>query len=355
MNILVIGNGFDLAHSLPTKYSQFLKFICEYVESCNTECGDSTDSQFAADIMFIKENHPDIYEEIQSLIIENSWVDYFMQKNEELILEGKEGWIDFESEISSIIQALEAVRAELKESYAKGKTKVELNHYWNEILYPILIPKNYHTSSMISLDMRGVISQKEKLLADLNRLTRCLEIYLSYVIARMDCTKIPIIESLTIHRVISFNYTNTFQRIYDNGTEIKYDYIHGQASENSSLETCNLVIGIDEYQDLPNRDVDNEFVRFKKFYQRIYKMTGCQFVDWLTQRRELISKHPNLRETIELNIYFYGHSLDVTDKDILQKLILEDGANTVIFYHMRSSPRRRSASWMLRGATPGAT
>lgn len=27
MNILVIGNGFDLAHNLPTKYGDFLNFI----------------------------------------------------------------------------------------------------------------------------------------------------------------------------------------------------------------------------------------------------------------------------------------------------------------------------------------
>lgn len=27
MNILVIGNGFDLAHDLPTRYSDFLKIF----------------------------------------------------------------------------------------------------------------------------------------------------------------------------------------------------------------------------------------------------------------------------------------------------------------------------------------
>lgn len=27
MNILVIGNGFDLAHGLPTRYTDFLEFI----------------------------------------------------------------------------------------------------------------------------------------------------------------------------------------------------------------------------------------------------------------------------------------------------------------------------------------
>ena len=27
MNILLIGNGFDLAHGLPTRYTDFLEFI----------------------------------------------------------------------------------------------------------------------------------------------------------------------------------------------------------------------------------------------------------------------------------------------------------------------------------------
>lgn len=30
MNILVIGNGFDLAHGLPTTYQDFLKFTDNY-------------------------------------------------------------------------------------------------------------------------------------------------------------------------------------------------------------------------------------------------------------------------------------------------------------------------------------
>ena len=27
MNIIVIGNGFDIAHNLPTKYTDFLEFV----------------------------------------------------------------------------------------------------------------------------------------------------------------------------------------------------------------------------------------------------------------------------------------------------------------------------------------
>lgn len=36
---------------------------------------------------------------------------------------------------------------------------------------------------------------------------------------------------------------------------------------------------------------------------------------------------------VKHNIYFFGHSLDVTDKDILQDLILNDNVKTTIFYY----------------------
>lgn len=31
MNILVIGNGFDIAHGLPTKYGDFLNYVQAFV------------------------------------------------------------------------------------------------------------------------------------------------------------------------------------------------------------------------------------------------------------------------------------------------------------------------------------
>lgn len=30
MNILIIGNGFDLAHNLPTKYTDILEFLNKF-------------------------------------------------------------------------------------------------------------------------------------------------------------------------------------------------------------------------------------------------------------------------------------------------------------------------------------
>ena len=43
-NILVIGNGFDLAHGLPTRYMDFLEFIEEYFKY--KELGESQEQYF---------------------------------------------------------------------------------------------------------------------------------------------------------------------------------------------------------------------------------------------------------------------------------------------------------------------
>jgi hypothetical protein len=47
MNILIIGNGFDLAHKLPTSYKEFLKFIKQI---CRIENYQGTAREFESKI-----------------------------------------------------------------------------------------------------------------------------------------------------------------------------------------------------------------------------------------------------------------------------------------------------------------
>ena len=44
-----------------------------------------------------------------------------------------------------------------------------------------------------------------------------------------------------------------------------------------------MVLGIDEFLSLENQNVYIEFVEFKKFYQRIYKETGCKYKSWIDE------------------------------------------------------------------------
>ena len=43
MNIIVIGNGFDIAHNLPTKYTDFLEFVKVIRYILNTKDTNYTD------------------------------------------------------------------------------------------------------------------------------------------------------------------------------------------------------------------------------------------------------------------------------------------------------------------------
>lgn len=71
-----------------------------------------------------------------------------------------------------------------------------------------------------------------------------------------------------------------------------------------------------------------EFIAFKKYYQRIYKKTGNEYKSWLAE----IDKQRKESRNQENKLYIFGHSLDVTDGDILKELIEHDGIKTVIFH-----------------------
>lgn len=165
-------------------------------------------------------------------------------------------------------------------------------------------------------------------------------------------------------KILSFNYTETFKRVYKQGFDI--DYIHGKASIENSIGTNNMVLGIDEYLPKKRRDRDTEFIAFKKFYQRIHKETGCKYKEWLDiikgefvdyqnelERCKKERNIMNLKATVNqlkkqyLNkhhVYIFGHSLDVTDRDILRDLILNDNVHITIFYHDKDAMGQQIAN-----------
>lgn len=81
------------------------------------------------------------------------------------------------------------------------------------------------------------------------------------------------------------------------------------------------------------KDRDNEFIQFKKFYQRIYKKTGCKYIDWVRDIEQSPLPYSKNGGSPENNIYIIGHSLGITDKDILSSLINMASTKTTIFYH----------------------
>lgn len=107
VNILIIGNGFDLAHNLPTKYTDFLEFII-IISDILFNKKDVVDYSklpklkeiIECDRGNVRNNLYSCYSEWEELIKDNFWIEYFM--NSDTLL--NENWIDFESEIREVVK-----------------------------------------------------------------------------------------------------------------------------------------------------------------------------------------------------------------------------------------------------------
>ena len=172
------------------------------------------------------------------------------------------------------------------------------------------------------IDAWGFIN-KEKILSalmdDLKGITRLLEYYLADVepkIRGCSLEKVKLIEEIDPAIVISFNYTDTFETLYgkrDNGIT----YVHGRLGEG------NIVLGYDDdgtgYDD----------IAFKKYYQRLIYGTESNlsletFVKGVAKR---------------LPIHFVGHSLDLSDEDLLRILINGEGP---VHIHCRNTQEKNN-------------
>ena len=343
MNILIVGNGFDLAHGLPTKYGDFLRYIREFYKFWDDPIvynKNGIKAYFAS----MRDERSRIFSELTQMTDKNAWLKYFDEIFEERERTQKDGWIDFEMEISHVIQALDDARQRCIRAVSESSDKpVKIMGLHTETVTRIIKivdeidldenPESHEYFGAERMHLATIDFIKKRLYSDLNRLTRSLELYLTDYVASKHCDPLSEIAELDIDYLLSFNYTNTYCKVYGKnemeGTD-EVDFIHGKAKESGSVKTCNLVLGIDEYQDNESRDRDNEFIQFKKFYQRIFKGTGCHYTDWLSDFEE----YPLADD---LNIYIYGHSLDVTDKDILNRIIMTEGAVTTIFYHSQEA------------------
>ena len=417
MNILVIGNGFDLAHDLPTKYGDFMKFVKVIRQLFGDKVFDFLNIIDEADISdqikaILKEEIgntkiPCLDKKWELWLAKNVWIDFFLQSN----TYQKDNWIDFESEISRVIQVLDIAYKEISKSDLFDKidsrafNKIEkirpkfvlrIFYYLREHYILRLVKKciksiiRYIRTMEQPPNLRDVkrileilkIEQKLSELIhnkkvskcyeddfcrmivgelnadyekDLNDLIAAFEKYLYEYVSKIKIENILVdIKNVDFNKVISFNYTETCEKVYAKQLGVEYDYIHGKAY--NGTKDNNMVLGIDEYLLDDRRDKDIEFIAFKKYYQRIYKGTGCNYKNWIDKVREsakLTEKRLRKEFPIQIpfkmfknkhHVYIFGHSLDITDKDVLRELILNDNVYTTIYYPDKKELGRKIAN-----------
>lgn len=317
--ILVIGNGFDLAHGLHTKYIDFLNFLKLYKDTAfrNQKIAseeflilESDDENvikekrkliYEKTIELNSSSYPNIPEEYLQFLFNNSTqntlIKYYMIRAKKL----SENWIDFEKELEQIINDYKLYFSSPKDN----PLKFEYLQVWGE--------KNNR------------IAFWNKLKRELSKLCDCLKIYLSYCLDYSAINEYPaMIYEENFDRLLSFNYTDTYNlvassRLYQNITGENIHHIHGTVN--------NIVLGISATD-----SDDFETIYFKKVFQRFQQHTGIQYANWLN-------------ESGEKSVTFFGHSLDITDGDIIKRLILSS-QETIIYYYNQSDYEQKVINLM---------
>lgn len=346
--VLILGNGFDLAHDLPTLYNNFLDFcerickiytndflvslneyICsdlvnwkinecvknELIKSYKNRVYETVNTGTVSYIKDIKTSNKD-FDKLYSCIKANIWYNYF--SNNILYNCFEKNWIDFELEIKLCIKYIDEHSKYLSRSVKdlfesctfigdEDNAKLRYSAFKSAVL------KN-------SENVNDVFGLRKVLYEDLEDITKALEIYLNLVETNKITQQYKDIADLNPDYIINFNYTHTYKNVYDTPAEIFY--IHGEIDHDPN----NMVLGIDEYWSEKERDSNTNFTIFKKFAQRIQKRTGIENYKWFNIIKSDYEKNNKAAE-----VFIFGHSLDITDKDILYDY-LESEATLVTIY-----------------------
>lgn len=348
--ILVIGNGFDLYHRLPTRYTDFLTFVNGWekfkqtydyfkddtgvivqkginpTEPFNVRLDDY--GKLTEDSMQDFSNHaicydPDNIQYLDDILIGNAWVQYFLQTDYK-----KEGWIDFEREMEKVLHYIEKYYVELLPRMEGKIPNNTLDRHISQVIRlfgdKAQLPfKNLNGTTVHRDDLSPEILQKQKLALletikkEMNSLNKCLYIYLSDFVSHIKHNVFSEqIKNLTNVHLLNFNYTYTYHSVYGKTQLVEHHPIHGE------LRSNDLVLGISD-DSFTNLD----YVYFQKYFQRIQKRTGSYYKNWIPQTMTSL-------EDDRATVHIMGHSLDVTDAGILKEIF---GAKYVkeihIYYH----------------------
>ncbi|WP_111859227.1 AbiH family protein [Acinetobacter sp. CFCC 10889] len=326
MNILIVGNGFDLSHYLPTKYDHFMVAM-DAIENWDSSKGDmGFDDLFG--LLYEKEDYffgytkamyhtdeikisVDQVKELKEQLEENVWYQYFSDHVREV-----KTWIDFEQKIESALALAfkfikkihlkfekygkidTTIRNLTKTNSDKDDEKIYIAELDMNLLNKLeLFTVNRAYGAVIESGFgslpdtrKGFINDNwlhvkekseygfstEKYISFLNnQLENFIEVfnlYLELVVRKLLPIGTFCIDSkdwTEPEKIFSFNYTNTYQRIHDS---VKVDYLHGSHGEHQ-----NIVLGVSDLEDESLKKI--KAYGFTKYHQKLFKDTDYLFLD----------------------------------------------------------------------------
>jgi len=362
MNIFVLGNGFDLHHGLLTSYTNFLQIV-EFIKtngvSSYSNIGEIisnkkllvTNSQYDTSYSkySIAYDNTTISDEDLKILIEgatnNCWFNYLHG-----LIDNDKGWIDFEIEIKQVVGAFK----ELISKVTRPADKIDWNHlskstthiiqkfnfvlenrtsesvlsspFPYSVINPVFLSEKPLGSKNLFVDADKVA---ERLYNELEHFSEMLRVFLRCFvdnllknISKMNLLSVENSMFLDAHSVISFNYTSTYEQLYN-----KCHVIHHHGTINEKI-----ILGIDSDQTDELSGLNTTFINFKKYYQRIIHRTDLEYIDFINRQFESINSYPRT----EKKVFIVGHSLDKTDKEVITD-VFSIAKEIYIYYHSENA------------------
>jgi hypothetical protein len=272
-NIILIGNGFDLAHNLPTSYNQFIqKMTKDSEENQNLDNLITVDDTINNDVSNRKKN--------TSYVKKDKCEKYVISSKNELLLK--------------ICNEIESNKwCDIEELYFKELSKrtdsniKPLHNQFNQI-------KEQLELYLFNLETPKPINAFGTLFNELNT------------------------EGNTL--CINFNYTSVFSNLYKQSIPIECINIHGELNNPSNPIVFGYAATEAQNEELLLKN-NNEFLKNIKTYH--YNRTPIE--------RKL---NQFLKSNEMFNVYIIGHSCGLADSNILHRILSHDKlrAIEVLYY-----------------------
>ncbi|NAR18897.1 hypothetical protein GPS63_11390 [Acinetobacter haemolyticus] len=382
MNILIVGNGFDLSHYLPTKYDHFMVAMGA-IENWDEQKGEmSFDDLFGS--LYEKENYffkytkamyqtdeikisIDQIKDLKQKLKENVWYQYFSDHVREV-----KTWIDFEEKIyksllvvnvffekyksikeknGSVYNEISGIFGEASNSVyltllererlilkSLGVFDIKTNHD-NELYISYCIRDNF-----LDIFRKDIMLNAQKivdiLMMQLSDLKSIFNSYLATVVDGVE-VNVSLNSILSLDLMYTFNYTSTLEKKYkQKRTSVRH--IHGET------EKGNIVLGVS--------DLENSFLKnykaygFTKYHQKLLLETDFQFLCeekvvkdkirfWDELQRNISESYydTQVAKNNNINIFIWGHSLDISDESYINEIfslndMMDRFVRVVIYY-----------------------
>lgn len=294
---------------------------------------DDTESKYFLDVDIIDDLIQKTSKNYEWLLkIKNNLLLRFINENKDKL---GEKWSSIELVISDIAEAISYFKGHLEEFSPLFSNSADKD--WTKMQGKFITKRNYAALSFVatylssrrfgygSMGFQKVMDVcNEEFIQALKDLTDYLEFYLTYLnrlefnsdseqrIVKQD-SGLDAIEELENAKVLTFNYTDTANRLFGIPEENTH-FIHGRIDFARKKKPFNtMVFGIEDKASKVE-NINSDLIYYQKFYQRIIKETGSDYRKFFATIEG--SDARKLKPIDDMNIIVFGHSVDPLDKEI---------------------------------------